>query len=65
MYEFHHKYIKSKFDAKPLLTDTDSLDYEIKTEDVYEDKNLFDFSDYPLNSKFFDLVNKSYWQNEG
>ena len=33
-----------------------------KTKDVYEDfyqhKNVFDFSDYPLDSKFFDLVNK-------
>ena len=60
--EFHYKYINNKFDAKLLLTDTDSSVYEIKTEDVYEDfyqdKNLFDFSDYPLNSKFFDLVNK-------
>ena len=62
MYEFHYKYIKRKFDAKLLFTDTDSLVYEIKTEDVYEDfyqdKNLFDFSDYPLNSKFFDPANK-------
>ena len=60
--EFHYKYINNKFDAKLLVTDTDSSVYEIKTEDVYEDfyqdKNLFDFSDYPLNSKFFDLVNK-------
>ena len=63
MYEFHYKYIKSKFDAKCLFTDTVSLIYEIKTEDAYEDfyqdKNLFDFSDYPLNSKFFDPVNKN------
>ena len=44
MYEFHYKYIKSPFDAKLLLTDTDSLVYEIQT----KDKNLFDFSDYPL-----------------
>ena len=62
MYEFHYKYIKSKFDAKLLFIDTDSLVYEIKTEDVYEDfyqdKNLFDYSDYPLDSKFFDPVNK-------
>ena len=40
----------------------DSLTYEIKTEDVYEifylDRDLFDFSDYPLHSKFFDPVNK-------
>ena len=62
MYEFHYKYIKYKFDAKSLFTDTDSLVYETKTKDVYEDfyqdKNLFDFSDYPLDSKFFDPVNK-------
>ena len=62
MYEIHYKYIKSKFDAKLLFTDTDSSLYEIKTEDIYEnfcqDKNLFDFSDYPLNSKFFDSVSE-------
>ena len=62
MYEFHYKYIKNKFDAKLLFTDTDSLVYEIKTEDVYEDfyldKDLFDVSDYSLNSNFFDPVNK-------
>ena len=50
------------YDAKLLLTDTDSLVYQIRTEDVYDnfyqDKNLFDFSDYPLNSKFFDPINK-------
>ena len=54
MSEFHYKYIKSKFDAKLFFTDTDSLVYEIKTkddyEDFYQDKNLFDFSDYPLSS---------------
>ena len=58
MYEFHYNFIKSKFDANLLFADTDSLVYEIKTEDVYEDKNLFDFSDYSLNSKFFDPVIK-------
>ena len=62
MFEFHYKYIKSTFDAKLLFTDTDSLVYEIKTEDIYEDfyqdKNLFGFSDHPLDSKFFDPVNK-------
>ena len=56
MHNFHYKYIKNKFDAKLLFTDTDSLVYEIKTKDVYEDfyenKNLFDFSEYPLDSKF-------------
>ena len=45
-----------------MFTDTDILVYEIKAEDVYEDfyqdKNLFDFSEYPLDSTFFDSVNK-------
>ena len=45
-----------------MFTDTDSLVYEIKTEDVYEDfyqdKNLFDFSDYSLDLRSFDPVNK-------
>ena len=45
-----------------LFTDTDSLVYEIKTDDVYEDfyenKNLFNLSDYSRDSTFFDLVNK-------
>ena len=62
IYEVHDKYIKSRFDANLLFTDTDSLVYEIKAKDVYgdfhQDKNLFDFSDCPSNSKFFDPVNK-------
>ena len=39
MYEFHYKYIKSKFD-------TDSLIYEIKIEDAYED--FHSDNSYPL-----------------
>ena len=45
-----------------MFTDTDSLIYEIKAENVdrdfYEDEHLFDFSDYPQDLKFFDLVKK-------
>ena len=45
-----------------LFTDTNSLVYEIETKDVYENfygiKNLFDSSDYPRDSKFFDPVNE-------
>ena len=42
--------------SKLLLTDTDnSLIYEVKTEDVYENfssnKKIFDFSDYSTKSK--------------
>ena len=58
----HYKYIKSKYRANLLFTDTGGLVYEIKTEDVYEDfheeKNLFDFSDYPQDSNFFILLIK-------
>ena len=34
MYDYHYNYIKRKFDAKLLFTDTASLTYEIKTEDI-------------------------------
>ena len=62
MYKFHYKCIKRKYNAKFLFAGTDSFVDEIETEDVYEDfyenKSLFDFSDYPQDLKFFDPVNK-------
>ena len=64
MYNFHYKYIKQRYgsDATLLFIDTDSLCYQIKTEDVYQDmfeqKEEFDFSDYPKDSKFYDPTNK-------
>ena len=46
-----------------MFTDTNSLTYEIKSEDVCEEffkqKHLFDFSNYPKDSKLFDLTNKN------
>ena len=62
IYDFHYNFIKKKFDAELLFTDTESLTYEIKSEDIYEKnfkhKHLFDFSNYPEDSKFFDPTNK-------
>ena len=56
MYDFHYNYIKPKYGhkVKLLFTDTDSLMYEIETEDFFKDisedvKNRFDTSDYPEN----------------
>ena len=57
MQNFHHTYIKDKYDnrAEMLLTDADSLMYEIEAENVYEylykNNELFDFSNYPENLK--------------
>ncbi|XP_068707630.1 uncharacterized protein [Montipora foliosa] len=64
MYDFHYNYIKQKYDnkAKLLFTDTDSLTYEIETNDVYQDfwddKDRFDNSDYSQHSQYFDRTNK-------
>ena len=58
----HYRFIKKHFDAELLFTDTVSLTYKIKSEDVYEEsfkhKHLFDISNYPEDSKFFDETNK-------
>jgi len=39
MYDFHYNYMKKKYAkiCNLLMTDTDSLMYEIKTEDFYKD----------------------------
>ena len=51
--------LKKNINGTLLLTDTDSLLHEIlKNEYFYEDKDLFDFSEYPQDLKFFDTVNK-------
>ena len=58
MFNFHYNYIREKYGNKAVLlfTDTDSLMYEIKTDDFYKDimgdiLEKFDTSDYPPNHK--------------
>ena len=64
MYDFHYNYIKKKYGnrARLLFTDTDSLTHEIGAEDVYKDfwndKDMFDNSDYPANSPYYCNANK-------
>jgi hypothetical protein len=62
IYDFHYSYIKPKYgrSAKLLFTDTDSLCYEIETDDIYKDfykdKHLFDLSD--VTGEFNNNANK-------
>ena len=71
MYDFHYNVIKKQYGerAKLLFTDTDSLCYEIETEDIYDDmynhKALYDLSDYSDDHDYYknnnlniDLTNK-------
>ena len=54
MFDFHYNYIRNKYQNKAelLFTDTDSLMYEIRTDEFYKDiardiESKFDTSDYP------------------
>ena len=64
MYQFHYEHMKPKYgyNAKLLFTDTDSLCYEIKTDDIYQDMlqdiNLFDTSEYGQSHPLYNLANK-------
>ena len=64
MHELNYEDIKIKYgnNSRKLFTDTDSLMYEIKIQDVYEDfsndKEMFDFSNYSAKSKYYDNSNK-------
>ena len=64
VYEFHYDYVKNKYgnSSRLLFADSDSLLYEIKTEDVYKDfstdKEMFDFSNYSTKLKYYDNSNK-------
>ena len=54
-------YLKWKcINSRSLFTDTDSVMYEIKTEDAYEyfskDKEMFAFSNYSAQLKYYDSI---------
>ena len=59
MFDFHYNFIQKKYSYKKaelLFTDTDSLMYELKTDDFYDDikddiKTRFDTSEYSPNHK--------------
>ena len=59
MFDFNYNYIQKKYSykkAKLLFTDTDSLMYELNTEDFYDDissdiRDKFDTSEYPQDHK--------------
>jgi hypothetical protein len=58
MYEFHYGFIKEKYglNAQLLFTDTDSLCYHIKTNDLYDDikgGEWFDFGNYPKDHPLY------------
>ena len=65
MYNFHYKVMKKFFDCQLVYSDTDSLLYEIKHPDLYQElvenhelKQNFDFSNYPRNHPLFSDNNK-------
>ena len=64
MYDFHYNFIKDTYGqrAKLLFTDTDSLTYEIQTDDLYDDMlqslDFFDTSDYPSDHFLHSQENK-------
>ena len=65
MYDFHYTHIMKKYGpkkAKLLFTDTDSLTYLIESEDVYQDmkqdEELYDTSDYPKEHFLYSETNK-------
>ena len=65
MYQFWYDHLKNKYNNKVELiyTDTDSLIIQVETNDIYKDmldnKNLYDFSEYPKNHPNYNIKNKT------
>jgi hypothetical protein len=65
MYKLHYNCFKEYYgeNIQLLYTDTDSLIYEIKTNDMYKDflkilNPIFDFSNYPKDNPLYNEKNK-------
>ena len=64
MYKFHYDEMRSRYGdrARLLFTDTDSLAYEIRTKDWYQDMAnmlpLMDTSNYPQDNQLYSDANK-------
>ena len=63
MFKFHYDIMKKRYGDKIrlLFTDTDSLMYEIETENIYKDmgemREHFDLADYPKSNPLHDPTN--------
>ena len=64
MYQFWYDHLKNKYNNKVELiySDTDSFVIHVETDDIYkdmlEDKNSYDFSEYPTDHPNYDITNK-------
>ena len=65
MYKFHYDIMKPNFECQLLYSDTDSLLYQVKSEDLYREisekrnnLNELDLSNYPKNHPLYDPKNK-------
>jgi hypothetical protein len=66
MYDFHYNTMMKQYGPEKcrlLFTDTESLCYHIKTDDVYQDmthnKEVYDFSEYPIDHILHDKKNSA------
>jgi hypothetical protein len=64
MYNFHYNFMMKKIERENvdlLFTDTDSLCYNVRKQDIFEiikkNSELFDLSNYPKNHELYDGVN--------
>ena len=62
MYQFWYEHLKNKYKVELVYTDTDSFIIDVETDDIYkdmfEDKHLYDFSEYPKDHPNYDITNK-------